>query len=394
MLPGTLYGALDGHVQSKIIESLISGILAADEGRYKISKTSVRNAIWMPILASLLIAVTIVLEYALKEICSRQQENVMIKRWLTVLSLALVAGSLPVFATSRMKQQLQDFLAILDTIPAYSQGYLPDCTVSLDADGNMSRLRVDGQSPPSLEGMFDVIAALLLSAPTNQAGNRESSLPLEATKPNRCTFPFASQGVAPSESVARLYANDTSVFRRSPSTVQKLNTRMRENYMTALSTDQVASTQADPIPVDEYLNNNPNSTHKVFLFNAIPVSVLSRYPNVMQPDEVCARENIRAINQSFFKFKPCTLEQAKANPDWSEYFQSFDSTHWTRDVLNSYFLAEQANRDADLIFQNVPFRSLCRSWQSFFKSHSTVTKEELITERDRLDKEFSEMLKK
>ncbi len=335
------------------------------------------------------------------------------KRWSTFLLASLLCAT-PSFGTAPLFPHdiIQAFLTMKEAIPLYTRGSVPQCYCDLSADGTVRTMRIAGHpcdSVISIEAVFDVIAAVLTGPPissgnskqtiTTQAADLQSHFERDSDRsgfqhPNQLAFSFLSDGPTKSgDKRAMGFPWLQPEFRSGKSsTIRALNTEARQKF---LSKNVVLANHSEEfIPMDEFLSKLPESDNKVFVLNAIPLSVLSRYSEVMKPEDVCSTDNFRTIDKSFFHLLTCDLASARTSPEWTDFFEKINSTYWSTDVLNSYFLAERARRNADLISQNATFRSLCRAWQSFFLKHPSATKEQLIAERDSIDREFSDMLKK
>jgi hypothetical protein len=343
------------------------------------------------------------------------------KRLLNVLAFLAFVSAKPAFASSLNPDAINPNLGkVSDAIPIYWRGSLPDASVDLSDEGTVSKITVYGAVP--LEAVFDVIAGTLTSAPLPlphprlllEAGTVGHTLsPSELAELNEhrrhsLFFRFCDTGpvkpVPETEKRRVHYVPHLPV--RPPSQIQLLNTQARESWL-AKRTIHWNAGGSDVTTMDRFESDNPSSD--CFLFNSIPVSILHRYPGVMQPEEVCSLDNIRSIDKSFFKFPECSLEEAKSKPEWTQYFERLEHPDYpasfvrfvggvwpktTPEGVQRDFEIEKVRRDAAAIIKNHRFRSLCSSWETFFKTHTATSKEELIAKRDQLDIDFSEMLKK
>ena len=279
------------------------------------------------------------------------------------------------------------FREVLEAVPIYSVGSLPNVSLTLANEGRVKNLSVIVYKQIPIEAVFDVVAGTLTNAPLplpdrtvlkeahRVDGRQLSSAELQEVNTSlqhKLFFRFSESA-------------DPSVNAQAASDVRKLNTRVR----------------------GEYLAIHVQSNSKGFLFNAIPVSVLDRYPGVMKPEEVYSLENLRFIDKSFFNFPEYELAEARKNPEWNQFFNRLEHPEFpsaenraqytaniTPDGLQRAFLTEKLRRDSNEIIENAQFRSLCSNWADFFTSHASATKEELLAKRDELDRQHHEMLKK
>ena len=141
---------------------------------------------------------------------------------------------------------------------------------------------------------------------------------------------------------------------------------------------------------NDFLKTHPNLDGSAFLFNGLPVDVLHRYPGVMTKDEVCNTQNIRWIPKSIFGITSITFEDAQKEPSWKTYFEELAPGANRQNAFNHENLTRQGNR----IIENSRFRALCNEWETFFRTHESVTQSQLLQEQSYVDNEFSDILHK
>jgi hypothetical protein len=238
---------------------------------------------------------------------------------------------------------------IRNSIPIYSYGQLPDCSVEFLSDGRVGRIGICGKRPgTSIDAMFDVIAAVLETAPIILPPKKptDSEIVIDWKTGNQFEITDGNTLSQLNRGRERMYffhfdykaGRKQNLDQWQNTSIRRFNSEVREQY---------------------FVNHKSlDIRDKFFVLNAIPIDVLYRYPDALKAGDVCSIDNIRLVKKSFFKIAHNNLDPAH------------------------------------LIIGNPRFRALCRSWEDFFESHQTASIEDLIAKRDQLDTEFSEMLKK